>query len=63
MVITGSLSVGWFPPAQKYTPLEDFVKREPNWGYQLFFANPESNQIIDEHVSPLPDSAQMRSGS
>ena len=49
-----SLSISFFPPSQEYVPLEDVVKKMPDFAYQLFFADPASTKKIEDNVIPPP---------
>jgi soluble epoxide hydrolase / lipid-phosphate phosphatase len=46
-------SVPFSPPTKQYIPLEDVVKKVPNYAYQLYFADPESTQEIEANVSAV----------
>ncbi|CEL62395.1 Bifunctional epoxide hydrolase 2 OS=Sus scrofa GN=EPHX2 PE=2 SV=1 [Rhizoctonia solani AG-1 IB] len=43
--------VPFFPPSPQYIPLEELSKQSPNMEYQVFFASPESTELLDAHVS------------
>ncbi|KAF9480679.1 epoxide hydrolase [Pholiota conissans] len=40
------LSVPYTPPSKEYIPLEEVVRRAPDFGYQLYFASQKSNLEI-----------------
>ncbi|THH19891.1 hypothetical protein EW146_g1339 [Bondarzewia mesenterica] len=44
------LSVPYVPPTPEYISLEEIVKRVPNFGYQLYFANDESTSEIESNL-------------
>ena len=48
-----SLSVSFFPPSPEYVPLEEIVKKLPDFAYQLFFADPASTKKIEDNVISL----------
>ncbi|KAI0258109.1 alpha/beta-hydrolase [Gloeopeniophorella convolvens] len=41
------LSVPFAPPTKKYIPLENVVKKVPNYSYQLYFASEEATKEIE----------------
>lgn len=45
-----SLSVPYTPPRPDYLSLQEVVKRVPNYGYQLYFADPSSTAEIESKV-------------
>ncbi|QRV75957.1 alpha/beta hydrolase family protein [Ceratobasidium sp. AG-Ba] len=45
-----NLCVPFYKPAQQYVPIEKLVNFLPNFEYQLFFASPGSEAIIDANV-------------
>jgi len=47
-----SLSVSFFPPSQEYVPLEEVVKKIPDFAYQLFFADPATTKKVEDNVIP-----------
>ena len=48
-----SLSVSFYPPSQEYVPLEEVVKKFPDFAYQLFFADPATTKKIEDNVISL----------
>ncbi|TFY54888.1 hypothetical protein EVG20_g9527 [Dentipellis fragilis] len=49
------LSVPYRPPAPAYASLEDIVKQVPQYGYQLYFADPSSTKEIEDNLSHFLD--------
>ena len=47
------MSVPFIPPPKEYMPLEEMVKRFPNWGYQLYFKEKSTNAEIEDKVRQL----------
>ncbi|KAL1739507.1 Alpha/Beta hydrolase protein [Schizophyllum fasciatum] len=41
------ISVPYMPRPPTYVPLEDMIKRFPNWAYQGYLANPQSTAFIE----------------
>lgn len=44
------LSVAYTPPSEVYLPLTEVVKRAPNFGYQLYFADERSSEETTAHI-------------
>jgi len=44
------LSVPYFPPAQSFVPLEDFIKVAPEFAYQLYFVDEASTKEIENNL-------------
>ena len=44
------LSTPFSPPTKQYIPLEDIVKKVPNYAYQLYLADPDSTKEIEANV-------------
>ncbi|KAF9535124.1 Alpha/Beta hydrolase protein [Crepidotus variabilis] len=49
------ISVPYSPPARKYIPLEEIIKKAPNLGYQAYFASEQSTEEIDSHEGSFRD--------
>jgi soluble epoxide hydrolase/lipid-phosphate phosphatase len=47
------LSVPFYPPAPEYIPMDEMVRRVPNFGYQKYLADPKSAAEIDQNVGTL----------
>lgn len=48
-----SVSIGYFPPAPAYQPLESFVKKCPTYKYQLYFGGNASTAELEKNVSTV----------
>jgi hypothetical protein len=46
------MSVSFYPPSQEYVPLEEIVKKMPDFAYQIFFADPTTTKKIEDNVTP-----------
>jgi len=44
------ISVSFYPPNQEYVPLEDFVKKVPDFAYQLYFSDPATTKKIEDNI-------------
>ncbi|OBZ70334.1 Bifunctional epoxide hydrolase 2 [Grifola frondosa] len=44
------LAVPFMPPSGEYVPLEGIVKKVPNYGYQLYLADPRSTTEIEANL-------------
>ncbi|KAF8607513.1 alpha/beta-hydrolase [Ceratobasidium sp. AG-I] len=50
-----ALSVPFYPPAPEYVPMDEMVRRIPNFGYQKYLADPKSSAEIDQNIPTFID--------
>ncbi|KAI0252063.1 alpha/beta-hydrolase [Lactifluus subvellereus] len=50
LLALGLFSIPFSAPTKQYIPLEDIVKKVPNYAYQLYFADPESTKEIEANL-------------
>ena len=46
-----SFSIAFNPPQRTYMSLEEIVDRFPNFGYQLYLADPNNTSEIEKNVN------------
>ena len=46
VIAVGLVCVPFAAPLKQYIPLQELVKRQPNFAYQLWFAGPESERVL-----------------
>ncbi|KAG8682246.1 hypothetical protein FRC08_015081 [Ceratobasidium sp. 394] len=50
-----ALSVPFYPPAPKYVPIDEMIRRVPNFGYQKYLGDPKSAAEIDQNIPTFID--------